>query len=359
MTIISQISKQVLESPQTKRFSSNKGEITRSLNKLAINSTKSDKMVYTYPKASPEDLKRLTSKSIKDSYKRVTWINPKDNKTYHILEEERNNEKVNVRILDKDGEFIKNAELTPKNIVIFDNFYSPKSITHGELMETFVKRFNPFANVERLPHKKNLYEMIKYRGQLPLSLEEKRFDELANKIDNGKKVDYISISETEPVYLNSHRGISGNTIKETLASGHPFIRYIKGAFDRILSKNTRILEAAGNDPQYAEKVLNIQLAIDGVEGVGSLVNGKIAADSCSRNSAFTRHYEKRNYFPKAVKDSSGKIMGINITGLDGTDLPITRKTKKLLKRPCIGGTSYATPVRTAKLALNDMLEGVI
>ena len=56
-------------------------------------------------------------------------------------------------------------------------------------------------------------------------------------------------------------------------------------------------------------------------------------------------------------DESGKILGVNITGLEGTDLPLNRKTKRLPN--ILGGTSYATPIRTAKLALNDMMEGIL
>ena len=335
-----------------------KSSFTKSLsmNKLANSAMKTDGMVYTYSKATPEDLKRLTSRTIEDSYKRVTWTNPKDNKVYHILEEGRKKDKVQVRILDKDGAFVKNAELKPKTIVIFDNFYSPKGITHGELMETFVKRFNPFANVERLAHKKNLYEMIKYRGKLPLSLEKKRFTELADKMDKGKQVDYISISEVHLVNAEDVAKKSGDIQKQYVAQS-PYLNFVRPLFERILAKGTRILDAAGNENNFAKEVVNDRLAIDGIEGVGSLRGGRIAKDSCSRNSVFTQHYERRDYFPRVSKDENGKILGINVTGLEGTDLPITRKTKKLASR--IGGTSYATPVRTAKLALNDMMEGVL
>ena len=362
MSIISQAPKQarlMLQEPVTiKGFDSLRYGIASSMNKLAVDSTKTDEMIFTYSKAAPEDLKRLTSKSIRDSYKRAVWVNPKDNKMYHILEESRNEGKVQVRILDKDGGFVKNAELTPKNIVIFDNFYGLRGVTHGEMMETFVKRFNPFANVERLPHKKNLFELVKYRGKLPVKLEEKRFTELAAKMDKGKKVDYISFSEADYMDFGDISGVSGEALKKDI-SEIPFLQRIKSIYEKITSRGTRILGAAGNNHEHAASTVNNRLAIDGFEGVGSLRNGAIAFDSCSRNEAFTQHYERRDYFPRLVKDDDGKVLGINITGLSGTDMPITYKTKKLLNRPSVGGTSYATPVRTAKLALNDMLEGIL
>lgn len=340
------------------RFATPNGKITRALNKLAIDSTRNlaDGMTYTFLKATPADLQRLTSKSIKDSYKRVTWTNPKDSKVYHLLEEGRNNGKVQVRILDKDGAFVKNAELEPKTIVIFDNFFSPRSVTHGELMETFIKRFNPFANVERLEHKKGLIENIRYKGQLPYELEEKRFNELLTQMENGKKVDYISSSVISVFNMEKLAGKSGE-VQQQYLSYSPSLLKIRPIFEKILAKGTRILEASGNDTKNAKTVVSDRLAIKGVEGVGSLREGKVAFDSCSRNSIFTQHYEQRDYFPRLSKDKNGKILGLNVTGLSGTDLPLNWRTKKI--REHIGGTSYATPVRTAKLALNDMMEGIL
>ncbi len=338
------------------RFTRAAQTLTKQLNKIAIRETKSDKIIYTFSKAVPEDLKRLTSKSIEDSYKRVTWTNPKDNKVYHILEEGREKGKVQVRILDKDGAFVKNAELEPKNIVIFDNFFSPRGITHGEMMEVFVKRFNPFANVERLEHKKGWIENIRYRGELPMHLELKRFQELEQQMKNGKKVDYISISEANTINCGHVIGQKG-TVQNDYVHSSPYIRDIEPVFKDIMSKGTRIFEAAGNDSKFAPIMVSDRLAIGGVEGVGSLVKGKIAKNSCSRNSIFTQHYERNNYLPKLVKDDNGKVVGINVTGLSGVDMPINYKTKKM--SGVRGGTSYAVPVRVAKLALNEMLEGIL
>ena len=336
------------------RYSTEAGKIARQLNKIAINGTKGDRMVYTFPNATPEDLKRLTSKSMKDSYKRVTWTNPKDNKVYHILEEGRTKDKVQVRILDKDGGVVKNAELEPLNIVVFDNFYSPRGFTHGEMMETFVKRFNPFANVERLAHKKNIYEILKYRGKLPMHLEIKRFKELESKMDKGKKVDFISVSE---VHLMDASDVikKGGKIQRDYMAQSPYIEELEPIFKKIMSTGTRILEAAGNEPRCSKFVVSDRLAIEGVEGVGSLRRGKIAGDSCSRNSVFTQHYEQRDFSPVLSRDIDGSVLGINVTGLPGTDIPLNWKTKRMVGHK-LGGTSYSTPIRVAKLSLNQMME---
>jgi len=356
MSIVSSTSGIISKSVEG-RFAGKTGQLTRQLNKIALKEMKGDKMMYTFSKAAPEDLKRLTSKNIIDSHKRVTWTNPKDNKVYHILEEGRKNGKIQVRILDKDGAYVKDAELEPKTIVIFDQFFSPRGVTHGEMMEAFVKRFNPFATVERLEHKKGLYEQIKYRGKLPINLEVKRFKELEQQMENGKKVDYISVSEDFPVIIDKVLNESGKVQKEFVSNSY-YLKDIKPVLENISSKGTRILMSAGNDVNKAARVVNDRLAVEGVEGVGSLVNGKIAKDSCSRNSIFTQHYDCRNYNAVPVKDENGKILGINVTGTDSVDLPVNRKTKKLIGRN-FGGTSYSTPKRVAQLSLCDMMEGIL
>lgn len=356
--LINTLSSKILTSKVAQnRFATVRGLTARALNSIAINATKSEEMAYTFSKATPADLERLTSKKIEDSYKRVTWVNPKDKKIYHILEEGRENNNVQVRILDKDGGFIKNAELKPQTIVVFDNFFSFRGkMTHGEMMETFVRRFNPFANVERLEHKKGLFENIKYGKKLPMCLEEKRFSELADKMDKGKKVDYISVSEVNLIGTERVSHKSGDIQKEYVSQS-PYLKEIRPIFERIIGKGTRILEASGNDLQHSKVAVSDRLAIDGVEGVGSLRQGKVAPDSCSRNSIFTQHYERRDFFPRWVRDEDNNIIGMNVTGLSGVDLPVNRKSKSLPAR--IGGTSYATPIRVAKLSLNDMMEGIL
>ena len=89
--------------PPITRFSTEIGKTARRLNQLAIRDLKSEKIEYTFPKATAEDLKRLTSKKIEDTYKRVTWTNPKDGKVYHILEEDRSKEGGTVRRLAWEG----------------------------------------------------------------------------------------------------------------------------------------------------------------------------------------------------------------------------------------------------------------
>ena len=352
------------------RFSTEIGKTARRLNQLAIRDLKSEKIEYTFPKATAEDLKRLTSKKMEDTYKRVTWTNPKDGKVYHILEEGRNKEGVNVRILSSEGEFIKNATLKPKTIVLFDQFKNisglrnllkfrfRKNAAHGEIVETFLKRANPFANIERLNHKKNLYELIKYRGRLPQSLVDKRFEELNKSMAKGHKVDYISMTESNDYEFEELAAKSGSIRKKIIQDEFLDKEYlpITKTIRSILKKGCRFFATAGNE-QNPKQCVSIYLAIDGVEGVGSLAGkGKIAWDSASRNSIFTQHYEQRSFQGHLVREN-GKILGINITGQPGVELPYKKKYEYLLRG--IGGTSYSTPTRVGKVSLNDMMEGIL
>lgn len=352
------------------RFAGEIGKTTRRLNQLAIKELKSEKIEYTFPKATAEDLKRLTSKKIEDTYKRTTWTNPKDGKVYHLLEDSRTKEGVNIRILSSEGEFIKNATLKPKTIVVFDQFKTMsglrnmlklkffKPAAHGVIVETFIRRTNPFATIERLNHKKNLYEMIKYRGCLPQHLSDKRFVELNKSMEKGHKVDYISMTESRSCDIGDLSKSSGEVQKKTIQEEilDKEFNNVTKVIKSIIKKGCRFFATASNEDNPKQSV-NIYLAIDGVEGVGALFpNGRIAGTSASRNSIFTQHYEARNYKGKIVEDNR-KILGINITGQPGAELPYKKKYEYLLRG--IGGTSYSTPVRVGKISLNDMMEGIL
>ena len=354
--------------PTIERFASKIGKCTRQLNQVALRELKSDRVRYTFPKATPEDLIRLTSPKIEDTYKRVTWTNPKDKKVYHILEENRSEKGIDVRILSSEGEFVKNATLQPKTVVIFDQFKNlgglrnllkfklPNYPGHGEIAETYLRRANPFINIERLEHKQNLLEQIKYRGGLPLDLMTKRFEELNTKMINGHKVDYISISEGNMMDIIEYSKSPGEYQKQIvkdLGLGEEHNDLVQ-AFKSIKDNGSRIFVSSGNDTPSS---INRLLAIDGVEGVGAFAhNGKVAPFSASRNSIFTQHYELGRFRGRVIEEN-GEKLGINITGLPGVDLPYNDKYKHLLRN--IQGTSYSTPVRVGKISLNDMMEGIL
>lgn len=121
--------------------------------------------------------------------------------------------------------------------------------------------------------------------------------------------------------------------------------------DNIL-KRTRMLYSAGND---GNGYVNTILAHNGIEGVGGLdKNGQISKHSSSADKLFTQHYEQYSFL---VTLTDG---GVNITGLRGTDYPLRhKKAPEGLEIQIISGTSFSAPIRAAKIALNDMMQGVL
>lgn len=396
----------------------------RTMNKIALHQSQNP-IIRTYPKASADDLKRLTSETIGDSYARAEWTNPKDGKIYNLLKEgETEDGKILVKILDSEGDFIKNAKLTPKTILIPDNyseilpFYR---ITHGDLVLTYARRNNPFAKYVRLTITNDELEAHKDLAKI------------VQYLDEQGAADYISCSYGLKVGVKRKIRIPKD-LKEILQPQ-------SSIYDKLITGNRRVIFAA-NNASYREynnssELSNLYLcANDKVEGVGSLCEkrGKVAPFSISRNSELTQHYELGEFTPKLTK------FGINITGLPGTDIPLlNNRLEKHLKNPLLGksvdriqniikdlnnrikfleqekyalfksnesfksllqkrsileekisiyakrkrkilsnagelvnirgeynipietlsGTSFSTPIRTAKLALNDMMEGII
>ncbi len=399
---------------QLPRFSSPEMVMARTLNKVAIKGAKAPK-VFTYPKATPQDLKRLTSNTLKDSYSRVTWTNPKDGKIYHILKEsELPDGNIAIRILNEDGSYLKNASIKPEKIIVIDDFEQNKKsiygISHGEIVTTFLRRNNPFAQIETI--NTGLADTMN-----PEFLE--HFKQILQRIKSGEKIDYISCSKGAICY---------STCKD-MRGKFPQFQPITDVAD----SGTRVLFASGNSIDNPTGTANqILLLADKIEGVGSLSpqTHKLSKFSSSRNSFFTQHYEVGEHYIRPTE------YGANITGLQGTDIVINNpkykqevenniligKTKervdKLLEkikaeikevqqkrvRLMIGkidfnelrkleqrentleqrkiklirlmvttplengkyestekfyGTSFSTPIRTAKLALTDMLQDVI
>ncbi len=383
-----------------------------------------------YSKATAEDLRRLTSDTLEDSYSRVEWTTPKDGKVYNILKQgETKDGKVAVRILDKDGAFVKEAELTPKIIGINDEFsmlnqYSSYGMPHGELCLTFAKRNNPFA-------KYVTFDTM--TSQIAGGTELEKVNEYLNK---GGKLDYLSCSYGAETSLNK-KFIMEDTCLARVAFDRPYDEVIKKSNARVLMAGMNYRKDACTEP--VKEISNRLLVLNrNVEGVGSInpKTRRISDFSLSRNSELTQHYEVGEYYPQVTSN------GLNITGLSGTDVgcntpllemlqknpllgkpvekvaklkkmiearidelrqqhykilmqdkttPFAEKMKEMRKiddakfvneqrraklldsmlglkenngiytanlEP-ISGTSFATPVRTAKLALNDMLEGIL
>ena len=406
------------------RFSSVEMQQARMMNKIAIRQIKTP-VNKKKEKATVQDYKRLTSEAIEDTYSRVEWTNPKDGKTYNLIKQGMTDDgKIKVRILDAEGAFIKEAELTPKNIIILDNFQEQTrffDLSHGDLVSVYARRYNPFANY------------IKIQKDLTSPDLHADINAVKEAIKREGKADYISFS-----YSVNVKGVKSHKVKISQLPDRmqKLIKQDSSRLDNI--KDARILCSAGNSnsQESAKNITNhLLVSQERIEGVGALSNsGKIADFSASRNSEITQHYELGEFVPRLTP------YGINVTGLKGTDIEINPKLfeayrhnplagksvervnnlinkiqteinnlhkeavglfkqkkniseilnekqkidkkimmyeqrkKKLLdfanqlfridgcyeiSPEKITGTSFSTPVRSAKLALNDMMEGIL
>ena len=311
---------EVVELP---RFSSIEMQTAQKMNKIALRQAKTG-IQRTFTKATPEDYARLTSTRIKDTYSRAEWTNPKDGKVYHILKEYvTKHGKIKVRILDSEGAFIKEAELTPKIIAIPD-IYNVESkyfgMSHGDIVTTFAKRHNPFARY--IPFNVSL---MKLHNQTELR-------EIVEYVNKGNRIDYISGSIGRFITGEEHK-IKEFSIKEQMRKFNPELF----DYEDLSGKGIRILIGSGNaktEEELAEGINNLILSNQPkAEGVGSISpkTGKLSEFSGSRNSTLTQHYEVGEVTPTLTRH------GINITGLPGTDIPYSsNRLKELSQNPLIG-----------------------
>lgn len=386
----------------------------RQMNKIVTREIKTAS-IPTFSKASPEDLRRLTSSAVDATSSRVRWTNPKDGKVYNLLKQgESQKGDVIVRILDEDGAFVKEATIKPKTIGIIDsrgqvinhqtNIPEIDGLTHIKTLELFAKRNNPFAK----------YKIIdaSYSSDVFSGLDENKILKAIKDFQKDGGIDYLNCSFGHTVFA-SEIELASNRGKQ-----------VASELDKLATKGVRVLKASGNgDANYfGQKTLEAEfLNSSRIEGVGSLSNkGKISSFSGSRSSKYTQHYEKGEYPVTQTPE------GVNITGLTGTDIvleknPFVGKTlgrirrfiwsvpeeseliqkhgyekgKNLYKELSekykkynvyssqlhfpnakyegdnaiaelyipkninISGTSFSTPTRVAKLALNDMMEGIL
>ena len=340
------------------------------LNKIAIRQAKAGKVERIYPKASPQDLKRLTSETIEDSFSRVEWTNPKDGKIYNLLKQGQTEDgNIIIRILDEEGAFIKEAQIKPKQIAILDIFGTDR-LRHGDRVMTYAKRHNPFATYTKLEYedmsdkkainacinalKNNHFDYINFSSGNAI-----RLYDVTNFLKqlSPKELSKIGISrsmqknlQVNKVKIEDLRNYYIKALQE-----YPQLRSSEDELvlllDSLCANDTRVLVACGND--YGYQVNKYLYTGENLEGVASLsANGKLSAFSSSKQKGYIKHCEVGEY---RIQETP---FGYNFTGIKGTD---AQKTK--LPYDDVGdksdGTSFATPVRTAKLALNEMLEGIL
>lgn len=327
------------------RFCSVEMQQVRIMNKLAKKNEYVRRSNCPGKKITPEDSQRLSSLSVEDSQNRAVWINPKDSKAYYLLKEGETKEgNIKLRILNQDGEFVKNAEVKPKTVVLTDlvegsKEQTSKFLTHTELINTLAQRYNPFA---------------KYKT-VSLDLNAKGTSEI-NKLYRvvDKNTSCISMSFADIIGAEGFAHAPGKVVKEAILgymdTANPKQLKAEESFNK-LAKKTRILVGSAS---YGKNTVNTYLAQKNLEGVGGLDSrGKVNPCISSRNSIFTQHYEDFEFLVYTTDE------GLNITGLRGTDFPVKHNLGPNKYVETIAGTSFSAPIRSAKLALNEMMEGVL
>lgn len=319
------------------RFCTEEMQQARKMNKIAIQQAKAGMVERTYPKATPQDLKRLTSETIEDSYSRVEWTNPKDGKVYNLLKQgETKDGKVVVRILDEQGAFIKETGLKPKNVVIVDDIVQKENLAfsdgfclnsaHGDSVQIFMKRNNPFAHYEVI---NNSDDSFFAKFALPEDKLEFAIKKLIEKIERGEKLDFINFSWgcEKPIeefvekygkdFFKLSKFEQYSAMKSEMTKERNLFVLLNKLNKLSKEKGIRIFNAAGNGGKNSQ---GLELFFENIEGVGSLnIKGKISEFSASRSSKFTQHYELGEY------EIISNPEGINITGIRGTDIAVSNK----------------------------------
>lgn len=311
------------------------------MNTIAQNN-RYQKLSHNVPKqAEDKDLIRLLSESAEDSQNRAVWINPKDSRGYYLLREgEDKNGNTKLRILNENGLFVKNATIQPKTVILTDIEKGQNLITeiggfdlnHTDFIEILARRFNPFAIYETIPNIK---------------------DESIKTLSRHIPPNTSCISASYGVFADNPSGAANTEQLRDLMLQDFESRKGKDVLNGLseITKRTRFLASSGNN---GDEETNIYLLKTGCEGVGGFdKNGSIHENSSSRHPWFTQHYEPYSFYIHTTED------GINISGLKGTDLELETglQTGQYLGK--LSGTSYSTPVRAAKLALNDMMKGIL
>lgn len=265
-----------------------------------------------------EDRQILSSKNPEDCAKWTHWINPKNGKTYIVINKKNNEDGTRtVRVLDADGKFIKETNIVPKKIIQVDTFSGTHNIDyggnigfhHGEIVRKHIERNNPIADIETVNITDFSTKEISDEAYI-MTLED-----ILQRISNGEKIDVINCSfgadfkpdtDTDEDAMHSSSAITDIINKKfSTDSSNKIIQLL----EQITKTGTRVVFAAGNE---GKDYISLEFGAKGIDVVGAINdNGSVCDFSSARNFAF--HYEKGRYSYKANR------YGINITGKPGVD----------------------------------------
>ncbi len=348
------------------RFLSEEMKTARKMNKAALQELKKP-IDRSFPKATAEDLKRLTDTSFEISGQRTVYTNPRDGKIYHLLSEGKTDDGLaKIRILDANGAFVKTVEVKPQKVVIMDDFVSQSPIhatysnqypklSHGDLVNLVAKRTNPFADFETIDiaRDKSRYAYINLYEEL---------ETLQKRIDAGEKIDFLSLSiarqfskenAKESLSMINTDAITAKTTN-ILNNNDVFEKFPLGIFASKNKGKLRVIQGAGNNGKNA---INADLSYPYIEGVGALNphTKKIAPFSASRNSLYTQHYEQ-GIFPYVPTSN-----GLSLSGGLSTDIPLKPELHQLAqkylgKKPTIATTEEHRIINKLKKSCQNEYE---
>lgn len=324
-------------------FATEDGKIARALNLQAVYNIK------TYEDFIPKtiyecDREIVESDEIEDNAKWVPWVNPKDGKMYTVIKTADNEDGTKtVRVLDEDGELVKECDIRPKKIIVLDDasffdkhiegaaYNNDELNNHGFLVSLMAKRNNPLADVEILGGDNLL------NGDMERSEVIKRLRIVLERLNNGEQIDAINISldsEIPVAQMLEYYDIDINKLPKECVKDFIQLNFMHmqesleeiELINKIAAKGTRIMVASGNN---GRDYYTFRSGYNNVELVGGIASdGKIASDSASRK--LTSHYEQFDH-PVTLKKN-----GINVTGCHGVDFSYPEYIKKYMGKKAEG-----------------------
>lgn len=247
-----------------------------------------------------------------------------------------------------------------KTVAIVDNFEAITEdidgdgipdVSHGEVVENFLRSANPDVEVIRY----DVSENKKTKGGSAKKIK-KSFEDIAKRIKNGEKIDGVNLSMGNTEKISTlNRWIKGkinnnnidkkeDAIRDSLYWKMNGIESTLESIEKVTAEGVPVYTGAGNDG--AEYYNTFGLA-KGVTQVGSTTQSGNPYLNSGDNSDVKR-WEQGVYNVKAIQDKSGKVLGYDYTGDGKIDLSVERGSNKNYDPKKMGwkdimGTSFASP----------------
>lgn len=260
-----------------------------------------------------------------------------------------------------------------KNVAIVDEFKTKTidldgdnvpDISHGHLVETYLKASNPNVKVDRFQVDYNDPKKQNFNNKDVLNA----FEKVYQKIENGEKYDAVNLSmgsnyDISNLQKTVNKGINNKNInqfkpqiKDYVSKNLPEVNKNISSLEKITSKGVPVYVSAGNDKASHYNLLGLA---NGTKAVGSSDHkGNVSGFSANNNDI--SNFEKGEYFLRTTKDSNGNINGMDVNNDGKPDIPVSiLSDSKAKKGPLFGsgpikdvstvnGTSFSAPVAIAR-----------